>query len=129
LLIKPQCDKIKNRRFLRIPCENEPATSRRRQIMFQKKQYIYSGTLGVCLVENITQLSAGKEGQVAYYVLRPIFAKEEVSYIPVENHQMELRELFTEEEARRIEQDPSIDLSKDEKLKAAVDFVLHDRRK
>jgi hypothetical protein len=97
--------------------------------MFQKKQYIYSGTLGVCLVENITQLSAGKEGQVAYYVLRPVFAKEEVSYIPVENHRMELRELFTEEEARAMEQDPSIDLSKDEKLKAAVDFVLHDRRK
>jgi hypothetical protein len=42
---------------------------------------------------------------------------------------MELRELFTEEEARAMEQDPSIDLSKDEKLKAAVDFVLHDRRK
>lgn len=95
--------------------------------MFQKKQYIYSETLGVCLVENITQLSAQK-GQMAYYVLRPVFAKEEVSYIPVENHQMALRELFTEEEAKRIAADSNIDLSKDAKLKEAIDFVLHGRR-
>ncbi len=97
--------------------------------MFQKKQYIYSETLGVCLVENITQLSTGRDGQISYYVLRPVFAKEEVSYIPVEHHQMALRELFTEEEARRLEQDPTIDLAKDQRLKDAVDFVLHDRRK
>ena len=95
--------------------------------MFQKKQYIYSETLGVCLVENITQLSVQK-GQAAYYVLRPVFAKEEVSYIPVENHQMALRELFTEEEAKKMEQDPDIDLEKDQKLKDAVDLVLHARR-
>ncbi len=95
--------------------------------MFQKKQYIYSETLGVCLVENITQLSVQK-GQVSYYVLRPVFAKEEVSYIPVENHQVALRELFTEEEAKKIEQDPNIDLEKDQKLKDAVEFVLHGRR-
>lgn len=95
--------------------------------MFQKKQYIYSETLGVCLVENITQLSAQK-GQVSYYVLRPVFAKEEVSYIPVENHQVTLRELFTEEEAKKIEQDPNIDLEKNQKLKDAVEFVLHGRR-
>lgn len=95
--------------------------------MFQKKQYIYSETLGVCLVENITQLTT-QNGQAAYYVLRPVFAKEEVSYIPVENHQVVLRELFTEEEANRIEQNPEIDLEKDQKLKDAVDFVLHGRR-
>ena len=95
--------------------------------MFQKKQYIYSETLGVCLVENITQLTT-QNVQASYYVLRPVFAKEEVSYIPVENHQVVLRELFTEEEANRIEQDPEIDLEKDQKLKDAVDFVLHGRR-
>lgn len=97
--------------------------------MFQKKQYIYSETLGVCQVENITQLSAGKGPQVAYYVLRPVFDKTEVSYIPVENHQVVLRELFTEEEARAIEEDPDINLADNERLKAAIDFVLHNRRK
>ena len=96
--------------------------------MFQKKQYIYSETLGVCQVENITQLTVGKSETAAYYVLRPVFAKEEVSYIPVENHQVALREIFTTEEAQAIEEDPSIDLSKDLKLKDAVDFVLHGKR-
>jgi hypothetical protein len=97
--------------------------------MFQKKQYIYSETLGVCQVENITQLSTGKHEQIPYYVLRPIFAKEEVSYIPVEHHQMVLRELFSEEEARTMEEDPQLDLQKNVNLKNAIDFVLHHRRK
>lgn len=96
--------------------------------MFQKKQYIYSETLGVCQVENIAQLGVDKNKQVSYYVLRPVFAREEVSYIPVENHQVMLRELFSEEEARQIERDPAVDLTKDLKLKDAVDFVLHGKR-
>lgn len=96
--------------------------------MFQKKQYIYSETLGVCQVENITNLNVSKSGQAAYYVLRPVFAKQEVSYIPVENHQVVLRDLFTEEEAKAIEEDPSVDLAKNENLKDAIDFVLHGKR-
>lgn len=96
--------------------------------MFQKKQYIYSETLGVCLVENIVHLTAGKEDPVAYYLLRPVFAKAEASYIPVENHQVVLREMFSEEEARAMEEDPGLDLSKQPLLKDAIDFVLHDRR-
>ncbi len=94
--------------------------------MFLKKQYIYSETLGVCKVENIVQLPAGKNGNVPYYVLRPEFEKEKVSYIPVEEHQVVLREMFSEEEARALEQDPH--LKENVKLKEAVDFVLHRRR-
>ncbi len=95
--------------------------------MFQKKQYIYSETLGVCKVENIVQLSTGRTEGVPYYVLRPEFEKEKVSYIPVEGHQVVLRELFSEEEARELEQDPR--LEQDVKLKAAVDFVLKRERR
>lgn len=94
--------------------------------MFQKKQYIYSETLGVCKVENIVQLPAGRAENVPYYVLRPEFEKEKVSYIPVEDHQVVLRELFSEEEALKLEQDPR--LEQDIKLKEAVDFVLQRRR-
>lgn len=93
--------------------------------MFQKKEYIYSETLGVCQVENITNLTAGRSQQIAYYVLRPIFAKEEVSYIPVENHEVHLRSLFSREEAQAILEDSNIDLEKDSNLKDAIDFVLH----
>lgn len=92
--------------------------------MFQKKQKIYSETQGVCIVENIVQLPAGRGNTLPYYVLRSIH-DEKVSYIPVNNHQVFLRELFTEEEARELVQDP--ELEKNEQLKAAVNYVLQSK--
>ena len=72
--------------------------------MFEKKQIIYSETQGVCQVENIVSLSASRrERKIPYYVLRPVFDKSRVSYIPVENHQVKLRELFTREEAEALQ--------------------------
>ena len=91
--------------------------------MFQKKQIIYSETLGVCQVENIVQLTVVKDAPtVAYYVLKPLFSKEKASYIPVENHQVALREIFSVEEAEELKQNEAY--KKDEKIKAAVDYVL-----
>ena len=90
--------------------------------MFQKKQYIYSETQGACIVDNIVQLPAGKGETVPYYVLKSVFDATKVSYIPVRNHQVVLREHFTREEAFEMKNDP--DLGKDEKRKAAVEFVL-----
>ena len=91
--------------------------------MFQKKQMIYSESLGVCQVENIVGLSATKGGEtISYYVLKPIFQEEKTSYIPVENHQVALRELFTEEEARELI--ASKEAMKDSLLKQAVRYVL-----
>jgi len=90
--------------------------------MFQKKQKIYSETQGVCIVENIVQLPAGKGETLPYYVLKSVFDTSKVSYIPVNNHQVNLRELFSEEEAKALLKDP--ELEKNERLKAAVDYVL-----
>ena len=90
--------------------------------MFQKKQHIYSETQGACIVDNIVQLPAGKGEMVPYYVLKSVFDGSKVSYIPVKNHQVVLRELFTREEALEMQKDP--ELGKDEKRKAAVEFVL-----
>ena len=56
-------------------------------------------------------------------VLKPIFQQEKISYIPVEHHQVALRELFTEEEARQLLE--SEEAMKDELLKQAVRYVLH----
>ena len=89
--------------------------------MFQKKQKIYSETQGVCIVENIVQLPAGKGETLPYYVLKSI-SDEKTSYIPVNNHQVSLRELFTAEEARELLKSP--ELEKNEQLKAAVAYVL-----
>ena len=90
--------------------------------MFQKKQKIYSETQGVCIVDNIVQLPAGKGETLPYYVLKSVFDSSKVSYIPVNNHQVNLRELFTVEEARELLKNP--ELNKNELLKAAVDYVL-----
>ena len=88
--------------------------------MFEKKQIIYSETQGVCQVENIVSLSASRK--IPYYVLRPVFDKSRVSYIPVENHQVKLRELFTREEAEALQ--GTEEMKKDEKLRQAVEYVL-----
>ena len=92
--------------------------------MFQKKQQIYSETQGVCIVENIVQLPAGKGATLPYYVLKSVFDGK-TSYITVNNHQVSLRELFTEEEARELLQNP--ELEKNEQLKAAVEYVLQSK--
>lgn len=92
--------------------------------MFQKKQKIYSETQGVCIVENIVQLPAGKGKTLPYYVLKSVFDGK-TSYIPVNNHQVNLRELFTEEEAQELLQNP--ELEKNEQLKAAVEYVLQSK--
>ena len=92
--------------------------------MFQKKQKIYSETQGVCIVENIVQLPAGKGETLPYYVLKSV-ADEKTSYIPVNNHQVSLRELFTEEEARELLKSPEFE--KNEQLKAAVEYVLQSK--
>lgn len=92
---------------------------------FQKKQIIYSETQGVCVVDNIVQLPAGKGETLSYYVLKSVFDASKVSYIPVENHQVILRDMFTEEEARELLKNP--ELEKNEKLKAAVEYVLQQK--
>ena len=92
---------------------------------FQKKQIIYSETQGVCIVDNIVQLPATKGETLPYYVLKSVFDTSKVSYIPVQNHQVVLRELFTEEEAKEIMKNP--ELMKNEILKAAVEYVLQQK--
>lgn len=92
--------------------------------MFQKKQKIYSETQGVCIVENIVQLPAGKGETLPYYVLKSIF-DEKISYIPVNNHKVCLRELFTEQEALDYLKNP--ELEKNVQLKAAVEYVLQSK--
>jgi len=95
------------------------------RIMFQKKQIIYSETQGVCIVDNIVQLPATKGETLPYYVLKSVFDTSKVSYIPVNNHQVVLREIFTEDEARELKKNP--ELEKNEILKAAVEYVLQQK--
>ena len=67
--------------------------------LFQKKEIIYSETIGVCVVDDIVKLADNKKDTYNYYLLRSVFDKTKKAYIPVENHTVQLRGLITLQEA------------------------------
>ena len=67
--------------------------------MFEKKSVIYNENMGVCRVEDITNLTLKKGDPITYYVLRSLYENDKVAYIPVQEHNVVLRELITREEA------------------------------
>lgn len=71
---------------------------------FNKKDIIFSETLGVCRVDEVTNLSQQNGDTIAYYGLRSIFDKSKVSYIPMKNHSVQLRPLITACEAQKIKE-------------------------
>ena len=91
--------------------------------MFQKKDIIYSETLGVCTVDDIVKLSDSRKDTYSYYLLRSLFDKTKKAYIPVENHSVKLRELISLKEAQALKNSDNFDqfsqISKDE-----VTYVL-----
>lgn len=95
--------------------------------MFQKKDIIYSETLGVCQVADITKLTQNRGNTYMYYVLRSVFDKDKVSYIPVENHKVVLRELIDKEEAQLKKQ--TMYEKADENEKREIDYVLMNEKK
>ena len=77
--------------------------------MFQKKDIIYSETLGVCTVDDIVKLSDSRKDTYSYYLLRSLFDKTKKAYIPVENHSVKLRELISPEEAQALKNGDTFD--------------------
>jgi len=71
--------------------------------LFQKKEKIYSETMGVCVVDDIVKLSDNRKDTYEYYLLRSVYDKTKKAYIPVENHNVLLRNLITKEEALQIQ--------------------------
>lgn len=96
--------------------------------MFQKNDIIFSETLGVCKVTNITKLTQNRGKVYDYYVLKSVFNKEKVSYIPVQNHQVILRELISEEQAIVLKASDNYEKTED-KLKQEIEFVLNQKKK
>ncbi len=90
--------------------------------MFEKNDVIFSGRMGICRVEDITKLVESNTKMVSYYVLRSLVDKR-VAYIPVEDHEVLLRELISKEEARRrIESGEKLE----EMEKLEIQYVLED---
>lgn len=94
--------------------------------MFQKKDYIFSETMGVCLVADVTNLAPKKGNAVSYYVLKSVYQKDKVAYIPVENHTVELRELISPEQAQALSEEwqESEDTTLKEQLESFADFEM-----
>ncbi|MBQ8945825.1 MAG: hypothetical protein IJ058_03330 [Lachnospiraceae bacterium] len=67
--------------------------------VFEKKDIIYSSTMGLCVVSDVTKLAADKSTPIPYYVLRSYYDRSRVAYIPVEDHEVELRDVISEAEA------------------------------
>ncbi|MBQ7359497.1 MAG: hypothetical protein IJW63_05315 [Lachnospiraceae bacterium] len=72
------------------------------QAKFQKKDILFSEVLGVCRVDELTRLSTQKGDMILYYGLRSIADQTKVSYVPVENHSVLLRELISVEQAKEF---------------------------
>ena len=51
------------------------------------------------MVHDVTKLTDDHGNAMSYYVLKNVFDKSKVAYIPVEGHQVVLRDLITVEEA------------------------------
>lgn len=90
--------------------------------MFEKKEIIYSETLGVCQVAELTKLSEKNGNQILYYGLKSIYDKNKVSYIPVEEHEVQLRSLISYEDAVRLSEGSKEDLTENEKQE--IEYVL-----
>lgn len=71
--------------------------------MYGKNEVIYSDGIGVCRVSDIVYLSVNKKPPIQYYLLSSVFDKSKTSYIPVNGHQVVLRELISAEEAGKRE--------------------------
>ena len=90
--------------------------------MFEKGDLILYETAGVCRIEEISRLEFLKNDRV-YYSLVPVFEKDSVIYVPVDNEKVKMRPIMTREEAEAfIEQLPGIEGRRDigEKEKAQV---------
>lgn len=72
--------------------------------MFQKKDIIYSETIGVCIVDDIVKLADNKKDIYQYYLLRSAFDRKKKAYIPVENHTVQLRNLISLREAMALQE-------------------------
>lgn len=92
------------------------------QHMFEKKEIIFSETLGVCRVAELTRLPAKNGEQILYYGLRGIADEKKVSYIPVEHHQVQLRPLISREQARELAEHPPENLTPQQQQE--IEYVL-----
>ena len=79
--------------------------------MFEVNDKIVYGTHGVCEVTAIGRLSMSvADRKKKYYTLRPIYQKDSLIYVPVDNQKIKMRPVLTKEETDTLlDKIPEID--------------------
>ncbi len=93
----------------------------RKIFVFEKGQYVVSGSKGVCVVEDITTLDiSGVDRERKYYILKPIYMNSSTVYVPVDTADGSMRKVLSREEADHLIQEipdiPLIAISNDKLL-------------
>ena len=70
--------------------------------ILKKNEIIFSDTLGVCQVAEVSNLTTKKGDSLLYYRLQSVFNKDKFSYIPAHGHQMKLRDIIYVDDAEKM---------------------------
>ena len=70
--------------------------------ILKKNEIVFSDTLGVCQVTEVSNLSTKKGDSLLYYRLQSVYNKDKFSYIPAHGHQMKLRDIISVDSAQKI---------------------------
>lgn len=93
--------------------------------IFRKKEFVFAETLGVCKVEEVTNLTSKDGKATQYYGLRSMEHATTTAYFPVEGHEVKIRPLISKEDAAKInELSEEEQKEMDEKLLFEAKFVL-----
>lgn len=79
-------------------CHPRGVTEARRIWMYKVKDYVFYGSTGVCLVEDISKDAFGQD-ETMYYVLKPVYSENMTIRIPVNNQNTRMRPVMTKDEA------------------------------
>lgn len=67
--------------------------------ILKKNEIVFSDSLGVCQVTEVSKLTTKKGDSILYYRLQSVFNKDKFSYIPGHGHQMKLRDKISVDDA------------------------------
>lgn len=71
--------------------------------MFEIGDYIVCGNNGICAVEDVNTIQVPDvDPNRLYYILRPVYAKSSVVYIPVDNDKIIMRKVLTKEQVHEL---------------------------
>ena len=68
--------------------------------MFKVNDYIMYGTTGVCKIIEIKKEKFLGRQEMEYYILEPVYSKNTVIKIPVDNTTIKMREVLSKEDIR-----------------------------